>query len=204
MWYYNAEIIKTPRAINIGGFKYSPDVFNDADKLTELGIRKFSITNTPNSRYFSVGTLTVDTSKSDVTGTYGPVAKDSDKIKEKMLEQIKSQLTKRLENTDWYYLRKLRTGADVPSDIQNYSDALYAEYDSKKTEISAMTKLSQIMEYENRPHTEVRKVKNTDENGKTTYGPKTYTNDVEINMCNHWTSSPDDEVDPAFVSLTAD
>ena len=45
---------------------------------------------------------------------------------------------------------------------------------------------------------------NTDENGKTTYGPKTYTNDVEINMCNHWTSSPDDEVDPAFVSLTAD
>ena len=89
MWYYNAEIIKTPRAINIGGFKYSPDVFDDADKLAELGIRKFSITNTPNKRYFSDGTLTVDTSKSDVTGTYEPVAKDSDKIKEKMRNYLK-------------------------------------------------------------------------------------------------------------------
>ena len=204
MWYYNAEIIKTPRAINIGGFKYSPDVFNDADKLAELGIRKFSITNTPNKRYFSVGTLTVDTSKSDVTGTYEPVAKDSDKIKEKMLVEIKTQLTKRLEDTDWYYLRKLRNGTDVPSKIQDYSDALYAEYDSKKTEIGAMTKLSQIMEYENRPHTEVRKVKNTDEDNKITYGPKTYTNDVKINMCHYWPTNPDGEVDPAFVSLTAD
>jgi hypothetical protein len=26
----------------------------------------------------------------------------------------------------------------------------------------------------------------------------------EISMVSHWTSSPDDEVDPAFVSLTAD
>ena len=133
-----------------------------------------------------------------------PVGREIDDLKSKMLSTVKSQLNERMLKTDWYYLRKLRNGTDVPSKIQDYSDALYAEYDSKKTEIGAMTKLSQIMEYENRPHTEVRKVKNTDENGKTTYGPKTYTNDVEINMCNHWTSSPDDEVDPAFVSLTAD
>ena len=47
------------------------------------------------------------------------------------------------------YLRKLRNGTNVPDDIQEYSDTLYAEYDTKKTEISAMTKMSQIMEYEN-------------------------------------------------------
>ena len=52
-----------------------------------------------------------------------------------MLGSIKSQLTSKLQVTDWYYIRKLRTGTDVPSDIQEYSDTLYAEYDTKKTEI---------------------------------------------------------------------
>ena len=42
-----------------------------------------------------------------------------------MLSTIKSQLTNRLAATDWYYLRKLRTGTDVPADIQDYSDTLY-------------------------------------------------------------------------------
>ena len=58
-----------------------------------------------------------------------------------MLDQIK-RLNIKIKATDWYYLRKLRTGTDVPSDIQDYSDALYSEYDTKKSEISAMTKMS--------------------------------------------------------------
>ena len=80
---------------------------------------------------------------------------------------------------------------------------LYAEYDTKKTEISAMTKMSQIMEYENRPYTEVRKVE-TYEKNKTIYGPETTSSTRHINMCMHWTASPNDEVHPSFVSLTAD
>ena len=121
-----------------------------------------------------------------------------------MLNQIKNGLTNNLLATDWYYLRKLRTGTDVPSEIQDYSDALYSEYDTKKAEITAMTKMSHIMEYENRLHTEVRKVKHTDEDNKVTYGPKTESSTREINMCMYWTGSPDSIVDPEFVSLTAD
>ena len=120
-----------------------------------------------------------------------------------MLTSIKNQLSGLLSNTDWYYLRKLRTGADVPDNIQEYSDTLYSEYDTKKAEISAMTKMSQIMEYENRPHTEVRKVE-TYEKNKTIYVPKTESSTRHINMCMHWTASPNDEVDPSLVSLTAD
>ncbi len=121
-----------------------------------------------------------------------------------MLGLIKNYLTTKLTETDWYYLRKLRTGTDVPADIQEYSNTLYAEYDTKKTAINAMTKLSQIMDYENRPHTSVTKVRHDGENGKTTWGPETESATRHINMCMHWTASPNDDVDPQFVSLTAD
>ena len=67
-----------------------------------------------------------------------------------------------------------------------------------------MNKISQIAEYENRAHTSVRKVETINSDGKSIYGPETKSTTRHINMCNHWTSNPDDGVDPRFVSLTAD
>ena len=202
MWYYNGEIIKTPKVMNIGDLQYSKELFQDADKMAELGIKPYRSV-TPDNRYFNNGSYSVDTSGDEVVGTYASIGKDTDNLTKNMLILIKKQLSTKLETTDWYYLRKLRTGADVPSDIQDYSDTLYSEYDTKKSEISAMNKISQIEEYENRPHTEVRKVK-TYKNNKTIYGPETESVTRHINMVNHWTSNPNDDVDPAFVSLTAD
>ena len=203
MWYFNGEIIKTPKTMHIGDLQYSKDLFQDADKMAELGIKSYRSV-TPDSRYFTNGGYSVDESGDEVVGTYGSVGRDTDALTKQMLSSIKSQLTNRLAATDWYYLRKLRTGTDVPADIQDYSDTLYSEYDTKKSEISAMNKISQIEEYENRAHTEVRKVKSYNSDGKTIYGPKTESATRHINMVNHWTSNPNDDVDPSFVSLTAD
>ena len=177
-------------------------VDQDAEKMAELGIKPYREI-TPDNRYFKNGGYSVDESGDEVVGTYAAKGKNTDALTERMLSSIKSQLTSKLKATDWYYLRKLRTGTDVPSEIQDYSDALYSEYDTKKAEISAMTKMSQIQEYENRPHTEVRKVKSY-KNNKTIYGPKTESATRDINMCTHWTAHPNDVVDPSFVSLTAD
>tara|TARA_B110000967_G_C18653925_1_gene444777 strand:- start:41 stop:652 length:612 start_codon:yes stop_codon:yes gene_type:complete len=203
MWYYNTEIIKTPKSLEIGGFTHPPTIFKDKEKLLELGIKPYREVM-PDGRYFGSGAYTVDTSGDEVVGTYQAVGRDPDVIKERMLIRIKNILTSNLLATDWYYLRKLRTGTDVPSDIQKYSDTLYAEYDVKKKEIDAMTKISQIQEYENRKHTAVDKVKTTNTEGKTVYGPETTTYTREINMCMHWTESPDLKMDPEFVSLTVD
>ena len=203
MWYFNGEIIKTPKTMTIGDLQYGKELFQDAEKMTELGIKPYRIER-PDGRYFNLGNTNTQMSGDEVVVTYTPIARDIDELKEKMLNSIKLQLTSRLDSTDWYYLRKLRTGTDVPSEIQDYSDALYSEYDTKKAEISAMNKISQIEEYENRAHTEVRKVTSTNTEGKTVYGPKTASVTRHINMCMHWTASPNDEVDPAFVSLTAD
>ena len=202
MWYYNGQIIKTPKTMTISGLQYTKELFLDASKMAELGIKPYRSV-TPDNRYFNNGGYSVDESGDEVVGTYSQVGKNTDSLTKNMLSSIKSQLTSKLEATDWYYLRKLRTGTDVPDDIQEYSDTLYAEYDTKKTEITAMTKMSHITEYQNRPYTEVRQVE-TYKNNKTIYGPETKSSTRHINMCMHWTNNPNDEVDPAFVSLTAD
>jgi hypothetical protein len=203
MWYYNSQIIKTPKSMKINDLQYTARLFQDADKMSELGIKPYREVS-PDNRYFSNGGYSIDESGDEVVGTYAQVGKDTDVLKLDMLKIIKKELTSRLESTDWYYLRKLRTDTDVPDDIQDYSDALYSEYDTKKSEISAMSKISQIQEYENRPHTLITKVETIDNNDKSIYGPKTESATRHINMCTHWTSNPDDDVDPAFVSLTAD
>jgi hypothetical protein len=203
MWYYNGRIINKPESLKVGGYVYNQDLFKDQNKLAELGIKPYRLV-VPDSRYYSQGTLNISNTDNEVVGTHDAIGKDVNTLKEGMLKTVKKHLSTLLAKTDWYYLRKLRTGTDVPSEIQDYSDALYSEYDTKKTEINAMTKMTHIMEYENRPHTEVRKVVTTDIEGKSTYGPKTESSTTRINMCNHWTASPNDKVDPAFVSLTAD
>ena len=202
MWYYKEEIIRTPRAMTIGDLQYNKEVFHNPEKLKELGIKPFRRVM-PDARYWSAASVSIDTSGDEVVGTYTKVGKDTDVLIQDMLDEIKRQLTSKLEASDWYYLRKLRNGTDVPDDIQEYSDTLYAEYDTKKTEITAMTKMSHITEYQNRPYTEVRKVE-TYKNNKTIYGPETKSSTRHINMCMHWTASPNDEVDPSLVSLTAD
>jgi hypothetical protein len=202
MWYYDSQIILRPKDMVINDLRYSKSIFRDSTQLAELGIKPYREVS-PDHRYFSNGAYSVDTSGSEVVGTYASVGRDTNKLTKRMLSSIKTQLTSRLESTDWYYLRKLRTGDDVPSEIQDYSDALYAEYDTKKSEINAMNKVSQIEEYENRSFTSVSKVLSTNSNGKTIYGPKTESVTRHINMCEHWTAHPND-VDPSFVSLTAD
>ena len=204
MWYFREEIIKTAKSMKIDGLTYNREVFMDADKLKELGIKPYREV-LPDSRYFYNGGYTTDTSGDEVIRTYTKVGKDTDDLTKDLLSLIKSQLKFKLAETDWYYLRKLRTGTDVPSDIQDYSDALYAEYDSKKTEINAMTKLSEVMEFESRPHKLVSKVRHINsDTGKVTWGPETETKTMNVNMCLNWSMSPDATTDPSFVSLTAD
>ena len=127
MWYFNGEIIKTPKTMTVLGLQYSKDLFKDAEKMTELGIKPYREV-TPDGRYFNNGGYSVDESGDEVVGTYSGRGKDTDDLTKQMLSSIKSQLTNRLAATDWYYLRKLRTGTDVPADIQDYSDTLYSEY----------------------------------------------------------------------------
>ena len=203
MWYFNGQIIKTPKSMEISDVLYPRTIFRDSATLTSLGIKAYREV-TPDSRYYWNGEFTVNTSGSEVVGTYASTARDVATLKANMLDKAKSAVASRHDAIDWYWSRAAKGGTAVSSEIQNYATALYSEHETIKTAINAISDLAGVMAYENKPHTETRKVKNTAEDGTVTYGPATTTATRNIDMCTHFTANPTDEVDPAFVSLVAD
>ena len=199
MWYYNAQIIKTPRTMVISDITYPKAIFRDSDTLASLGIKPYRMV-TPNNRYYHNGAYTVDTSGAEVVGTYAGTAVDVATLKASMLNEINSQVAGKQSTIDWYWARASKGGTAVPANIATYATTIYSEQATKESEVAALSDLDAIKLYEAKPHTEVRKV----DNGDGTYGPATTSSTRHINMLNHWTANPTDEVDPAFVSLTAD
>ena len=205
MWYFNGEIIKHPKAMLINDLKYNKALFKDTAKMAELGIKPYSEVS-PNNRYYSKGTYTVDTSGSEVVGTYASVDRDVDTLKASMLNTINSKVASKQGAIDWYWTRADKGGTAVPSNIKTYATTIYSEQSTKEGEVAALDTLAKIIEYENRAYTEVRKdsVYNADGSFKEYHASDTTSFAREINMLNHWTANPNEEVDPAFVSLTAD
>jgi hypothetical protein len=205
MWYFNGEIIKTPRAMQISDLKYSKALFRDTTKLAELGIKPYSQV-TPDNRYYWNGDYTVDTSGAEVVGTYAGTAKTAASLTADMLVKTKSYVADLHSQIDWYWVRASKSGGTaVPSAIATYSAALYTEYAAKKTEIAALDTLAKVIEYENRAYTQVDKVKTLNEDGsfKEYHSTDTTSYAREINMVTHYTVNPDN-VDAGLVSLTAD
>ena len=203
MWYFNGQIIKTPKSMEISDVLYPRTIFRDSTTLTSLGIKAYREV-TPDSRYYWNGEFTVDTSGSEVVGTYASTARDVDTLKANMLEKDRTAVASRLADIDWYWSRAAKGGTAVPSNIATYATTLYSEHETIKTAINAISDLAGVIAYENKPHTETRKVAVYDDDGNVSYGSDTYTVAREIDMCTHFTANPTDEVDPAFVSLVAD
>ncbi len=203
MWYFNGQTIKTPKEMVISGITYPRAIFRDSDTLTSLGIKPYSET-TPDSRYYWNGAFTLDESGAEVVGTYAGTARDVDTLKERMLDTINSQVASKQGAIDWYWARADKGGKAIPSEISDYATTIYSEQATKESEVVALSTLEEIMEYENRSHTEVRKVAVYDDEGNVSYGDETTSSTRHINMLQHWTANPTDEVDEAFVSLTAD
>ena len=203
MWYFNGQIIKTPKAMVISDVTHPKGIFRDSATLTSLGIKAYREV-TPDSRYYWNGAYSVDTSGSEVVGTYASTPRDVATLKANMLEKARSAVASRLADIDWYWSRAAKGGTAVPSNIATYATALYSEHETIKTAINAISDLAGVMAYENKPHTETRKVAVYDDEGNVSYGDETTTATRHIDMCTHFTANPTDEVDPAFVSLVAD
>ena len=205
MWYFNGEIIKTPKTMVISGITHPPGIFRDSATLASLGIKPYSEV-TPDSRYYTNGAFTVDTSGAEVVGTYASVDKDVATLKTHMLSEINTQLANRLSVIDWYWDRAEKGNDAVPSAIATYATTLYSEKDTKETEVAALDTLAKIIEYEGRAYTETRKARvyNADGSFKEYHASDTTTHARKINMLLHWTANPNDEVDAGLVSLVAD
>ena len=203
MWYFNSQTIKTPKTMVISGITHPRQIFRDSAMLTSLGIKSYREV-TPDSRYYWDGAYTVDASGDEVVGTYAGTARDVGTLKANMLSKANSAAASRHATIDWYWSRADKGGTAVPSDIATYATALYSEHETIKTAINAISDLAGVMAYENKPHTETRKVATYNEDGSFKEYDGTTTATREIDMCTHYSANPTDEVDPAFVSLVAD
>ena len=198
MWLYQETIIKTPRSLTVNDVTYPSAVFRDAELLESLGVTPYTETRVDN-RYYWTGNVTI----ADGVGTYEAIPRDVETLKEGMLGTINSQVSSIQGGIDWYWARASKGGKAVPTEIEAFAATIYAEQVTKEADVTALTTLEDVMLYEATPYTEVRKIKHTSEDGVETYGPETDEHTREINMTMQWTANPMDEIDPAFVSLTA-
>ncbi len=203
MWYFNGEIIKTPKAMTISDVTHPAAIFRDSATLTSLGIKPYKEV-TPDSRYYTLGAYSVDTSGDEVVGTYAGTAKTVANLKNELLAEVHDTVAGRQAAIDWYWSRADKGGTAVPSNIATYATTIYTEQDAKETEIAALNTLTKIKEYHARSYTETRKTAKYNDDGSFKEYDGTHTLAREINMCTHFTANPNDEVDPAFVSLVAD
>jgi len=77
--------------------------------------------------------------ENNVTKTYSKKDKDIDIIKEVKIKDINNSQNNILSNTDWYYIRKTDKGTAIPTDIQNYRDAVRTAGDGMITDITSVT-----------------------------------------------------------------
>jgi len=204
MWYYNSQIIKTPKAMNIGDLQYNKSLFTNSEKMKELGIKPYREVM-PDNRYYLQGSYSVDTSGDEVVGTYAGTAKDLATLRVAMLDKTKAHVTSKLKEIDWYWARAAKGGTAVPSNIASYATAVYSEHETKKTEIAGLNTLAKIIEYEARAYTETQKERTLNDDGsfKEYHASNTYTVPRKVDMCTYFSVNPN-EVDAGLVSLTAD
>jgi hypothetical protein len=204
MWYFNSETIKHPKTMVISDVTYPKTIFRDSTTLTSLGIKPMRIVTVDN-RYYWDGAYTINDSAAEVVGTYAGSARDVDVLKASMLSKANAAAASKHAAIDWYWSRAAKGGTAVSSEIQNYATALYSEHETIKTAINAISDLAGIIAYENKPHTETRKVEVYDADGNMTYhASNTTTSTRKIDMTTFFTANPTDEVDAGFVSLVAD
>ena len=204
MWYFNGEIIKTPKTMVISDITHPKGIFRDSAMLTSLGIKPYSEV-TPDNRYYDNGAYTVDTSGAEVVGTYAGTARAVATLKTDMLATINSRVSSKLGAIDWYWARADKGGTAVPSAISTYATTIYSEQATKESEVAALDTIAKIIEYEGRAYTETRKDEVLDGDGNFVeyHASDTHTVAHQVNMLHHWTVNPND-VDAGRVSLTAD
>jgi len=199
MWYYDSQIIKTPKSMVISGITHPKGIFRDSTMLASLGIKPYRETR-KNSRYYSDGSYSVDATGDEVIGTYAGAARDAAVLNANMLSKTNSYVAHRHSEIDWYWTRAAKGGTAVPDAIATYATALYSEHETIKTAIAACDTLAKIIAYENKAHTETRKDQNAD---GSYHASNTHTVARTIDMCTHFSVNPD-QTDAGFVSLSAD
>jgi len=74
--------------------------------------------------------------------------KSLSELKEQAISNFKSRIGSELAKTDWYIIREMDNGADVPADIVDARIALRELSDTVESEINALTTKAKVITYD--------------------------------------------------------
>jgi hypothetical protein len=74
--------------------------------------------------------------------------KSLSELKEQAISNFKSRIGSELAKTDWYIIREMDNGADVPADIVDARVALRELSDTVESEINALTTKAKVITYD--------------------------------------------------------
>lgn len=116
-------------------------------QLNAYGYFKIEYQTVPNTRYYSY------VEKRVLDGTVYKISYDHTElpvevVKQKMLMDIKAKQAKMLAEIDWYWLREMKTGTPVPSDIQDKAAYIYSEAASREAEVNTLASIDAVIEFE--------------------------------------------------------
>ena len=69
-------------------------------------------------------------------------------LKEQKINVLNSDTRGKLLSTDWYYIRQLHRGINVPQEIDDQRTAILASHNEHETAINALTKKTDVVKYE--------------------------------------------------------
>lgn len=69
-------------------------------------------------------------------------------LKEQKLNELNYNTKAQLENTDWYYIRKLDRNIDVPQEVEDQRAIILNNHNDNETAINALTKKADVVKYE--------------------------------------------------------
>ena len=121
-----------------------------ADKMKENGLFDVIIDNDYDSRIHDLGEIYWDTEstvfrKDKLNKTW---TKTLAELKEQAINNFKHTINSKLQTTDWYIIRNIDNGVEIPSEIQEARQDLRNTSDTVEQEINGITTKAGVITYD--------------------------------------------------------
>ena len=120
------------------------------EKLNENGLFPVVIDDSYDSRIHNLGEIYWDSEatvfKKDISNK--TFSQSLSELKEQAINNFKSRVNSELSKTDWYIIRSIDNGTEVPSDITDARAELRTQSETVESEINAITTKAGVITYD--------------------------------------------------------
>ena len=120
------------------------------EKLNENGLFPVVIDDSYDSRIHDLGEIYWDSEvtvfRKDISNK--TFSESLSELKERSINNFKARVNSELSKTDWYIIRSIDNGTEVPSDITDARAELRNQADTVESEINAITTKAGVITYD--------------------------------------------------------